>query len=187
MKKRFFQVGWRFWIIIACLLAVFVLNAVYATYIILNPSATPASSKILLLLLRSKISHMLVAFCLMILSLLNVIQILLYTVVLTDEKIYTHGQILWRKVQYPVNIKYSEIYKLGLLCTYSNSLGKKINAGCGSGMPHLFLQVYTTSKKRPTNILIELFSIKQRKQIVELISNYANLGVTYEQLLPNKK
>ena len=176
MKKTFFQIGWRFWVVISITLVLFIPSATIAIWGMFHP------------LLIGKFSILLVVAFPLIISLFCLIQTSTYTIVLTDEELYTLGQIGWGKMQYPVNIKYSEISKLGLSYTNKNSLGKKIYpASYKIGMPCLYLKIYTKDEKRSTNILLEFFSVTQRKQIVDMISKNSNLDVTYEWLLSNKK
>ena len=121
----------------------------------------------------------------LVLALYAVIQLATYTVVLTDTEIYTRGQFGWGKLQYPVKVKYCDITNLEIKASHKNSLGKTSGFTSNrTSMPCLFLKIYTKGKKGSTNILIEFFSVKQRKQILKMICDNSNLNITYEILEP---
>ena len=174
MKKRFFPIGWRYWVVSIIYLIVFIPCTMIAIVGIICP------------LIIGKICILLFIGFPWYLSFMCILQMLTSTVVLTDEEIYTKGQMGWGKIQYPVKVKYVDIKKLGLRSTISDSRGKTSGGGRFSGTGCLFLRVYITEKKSK-NILIDFFSVKQRRQIIDIINKNTKLDVSYDMLDNNKK
>lgn len=169
MKKVFYPNGFRFWCAIATVSTIMLISVIFAIYGVITEG----------------LGFLIFEFLLLAILTYPLIQTATYNIVLTDEEIYTRGEFGWGKTQYPVRVKYSDIDHLALAYSRKNSLGKKmILSESPRSTPILYLKIYTKKRKKRTNIniMIELFSEKQKKQIIEFINSKANLNDTYEML-----
>ena len=90
---------------------------------------------------------------------------------------------MWQgKIQYKEYIHYSDIVDVRLICAHIDSRGYTIkNTGIASMRPHVFFEFIIANKKSKF-LHIEIYSIKQRKQILEIISQMTNQNFSYDKL-----
>ena len=107
-----------------------------------------------------------------------------YKIVFTEESIVITGHLILKNegLQFPDKIKYDEIKNISIICANANSLKKRIK-----GSAYASLRPYTYFEFELVNgdtswMFLESFSKKQRLKMLDIINNYANLKLSYEQL-----
>ena len=99
-----------------------------------------------------------------------------------DDRLLVTGQKLNRGIQYKEIIYYSSIKDIRIICAHIDSRGKAIkNDGIISMRPHIYFEFILhdgTSKL----VHIEIYSINQRKKILDIINRMAKLNFSYDHL-----
>ncbi len=102
--------------------------------------------------------------------------------ILNNEGITITGQKIKNPIQHKEFISFLEIKNVKLICAHIDSKGKRLNVtGIASSRPHIFFEIelQNESLKR---IYIEIYSIRQRKKILEIINLMTNLNFSYSEL-----
>ena len=103
-------------------------------------------------------------------------------IILNDKVITATGQKMKGKIQHREFINFFEIKNIKLLCAHTDSQGKKLNnVGIASLRPHMFFE-FILQNESSKLIYIEIYSVKQRKKILDIINKMTNLNFLYNQL-----
>ena len=101
---------------------------------------------------------------------------------LNNEKITITGQKIKGKIQHKEFISFSEIKNVKLICAHIDSKGQKLNnKGIASMRPHIFFE-FELRNETSKLIYIEIYSVRQRKKILEIINQMTNLNFSYSNL-----
>ena len=102
--------------------------------------------------------------------------------ILNNEGIAITGQKIKGKIQHKEFISFSEIKNVKLICAHIDSKGQKLNnKGIASMRPHMFF-VFELRNEALKLIYIEIYSVRQRKKILEIINQMTNLNFSYRNL-----
>lgn len=102
--------------------------------------------------------------------------------ILNNEKITITGQKIKGKIQHKEFISFSEIKNVKLICAHIDSKGQKLNnKGIASMRPHIFFE-FELRNETSKLIYIEIYSVRQRKKILEIINQMTNLNFSYSNL-----
>lgn len=103
-------------------------------------------------------------------------------IILSTDKIIVTGQKNKGKVQYREIVEYCKIRDIKLLCGCIDSQGHYLkNKGIASMRPHVFYE-FILQDGSSKLVYIEIYSIRQRKKILKIINEKANLNLTYKHL-----
>lgn len=109
-----------------------------------------------------------------------VVSILANKIIFTDEKIIATGGK--GSIQHKEVIDYLEIKDISLIFAHIDSKGKTLKTfGYASMRPHLFFE-FCLQNGLSKLIHIEIYSIKQRKKMLEIINKKTNLNFAYSKL-----
>lgn len=104
-------------------------------------------------------------------------------IILNDEAIYVTGQKIKGKIQHRGVINFSEIKDIKLIYTHTDSKGQKLKRdGVAVSMRAYFFLEFLLKNGLSKRIYIEIYSIRQRKQLLRIINEKANLDFSYDQL-----
>ena len=85
-------------------------------------------------------------------------------------------------LQYPDEIKYNEIKNVSLIYSNANSRKKRINVrGYTALRPYTYFEIWLEDDKTKW-ILVECFSMIQRKKMLQIINQKTGLNLLYNQL-----
>ena len=85
-------------------------------------------------------------------------------------------------LQYPDEIKYNEIKNVSLIYSNANSRKKRINvSGYTALRPYTYFEIWLEDDKTKW-ILVECFSMIQRKKMLQIINQKTGLNLVYNQL-----
>lgn len=102
--------------------------------------------------------------------------------IISNEGITITGQKIKGKIQHKEFIGFSEIKNVKLICAHIDSKGQKLNnKGIASMRPHIFFE-FQLQNETSKLIYIEIYSVRQRKKILETINRMANLDFSYNNL-----
>lgn len=113
---------------------------------------------------------------------LGLIDILPNKLIFNEEGLFVTGQKFKKKIQYKEYIQYSDIVDIKMVCAHINSRGYTIKiSGIASMYPHVFFEFIMINKKSKF-LHVDIYSIKQRKKILEIINKMTNLNFSYGKL-----
>ena len=102
--------------------------------------------------------------------------------ILDDKGITVTGQKMKGPIQHREFIGFSEIKNIRLICAHIDSKGRNLKIeGIASSRPHIFFE-FELQDESLKLIYIEIYSIRQRKKILELINRMTNLNFSYDSL-----
>lgn len=102
--------------------------------------------------------------------------------ILNNEKIIITGQKMKGKIQHKEFISFNEIKNVKLICAHVDSKGQILNIkGIASMRPHIFFD-FELRNGTSKLIYIEIYSLRQRKKILEIINQMTNLNFSYSNL-----
>ena len=103
-------------------------------------------------------------------------------IILNSEKITITGQKIKGKIQHKEFISFSEVKNVKLICAHIDSKGQTLNVeGIASMRPHIFFE-FELRNSTSKLIYIEIYSVRQRKKILEIINQMTNLNFSYSNL-----
>lgn len=102
--------------------------------------------------------------------------------ILNNEGIVITGQKIKGKIQHKDFISFSRINNVKLICAHIDSKAQKLkNIGIASMRPHIFFE-FELQNGTSKLIYIEIYSVRQRKKMLEIINCMTNLNFTYSNL-----
>ena len=102
--------------------------------------------------------------------------------ILNNEGIAITGQKIKGRIQHKEFVSFCEIKNVKLICAHIDSKGQLLNnKGIASMRPHIFFE-FELNNETSKLIYIEIYSVKQRKKILEIINQMANLNFSYNNL-----
>lgn len=102
--------------------------------------------------------------------------------IITNEGITITGQRIKGRIQYKEFVSFSEIKDIKLICANIDSKGQKLNnKGITSMRPHIFFEFILLNETSKL-LYIEIYSLRQRKSILEAINKMTNLNFSYGKL-----
>ena len=173
MKKKIYPHSLIYVITIILYLVILVLS-IYANLMCWYKIKTPNDIILMIPILATLFS--------MIMFSLGLIDLLPNKLIFNEDGLLVTGQKFKGKIQYKEYIHYSDIVDVRLICAHIDSRGYTIkNRGIASMRPHRFFECIIADKKSKF-LHIEIYSIKQRKQILEIISQMTNQNFSYDKL-----
>ena len=166
MKRKLYPFGLLYLITITLYLLVILISV----YVCLMFWTKLIQSKDLILV----IPIMSALFAIIIFS-LSCIDIFSNKIIFNDEGILVTGQKFKGGIQRNEYIYYSEIKDIKIICAHIDSKGKPIkNNGIVSVRPHIFFE-FVMNNESIKLIHIDIYSINQRKKILDIINKKAQL------------
>lgn len=102
--------------------------------------------------------------------------------ILNSEGIAITGQKIKGRIQHKDFISFCEIKNVKLICAHIDSKGKKLKIiDIASMRPHIFFEFELHNEKSKL-IYIEIYSVRQRKKILETINRMTSLHFSYNNL-----
>lgn len=113
---------------------------------------------------------------------LGLIDLLPNKLIFNEDGLLVTGQKFKGKIQYKEYIHYSDIVDIRMVCAHIDSRGYTIkNRGIATMRPHMFFEFIMANNKSKF-LHVEIYSIKQRKKILEIINQMTNLNFSYSKL-----
>ena len=102
--------------------------------------------------------------------------------ILNDEGITVTGQKIKGRIQHRESIGFLEIKNIKIICAHINSKGQRLNnVGIASLRPFMFFE-FELQNGSSKLVYIEIYSVRQRKKILEIINRMTNLNFSYGKL-----
>ena len=103
--------------------------------------------------------------------------------ILNNEGIAITGQKMKGKIQHKEFISFSEIKNVKLICAHIDSKGRQLNTnkGIASMRPYIFFE-FELRNETSKLICIEIYSVRQRNKILNIINQVTNLNFSYSNL-----
>ncbi len=102
--------------------------------------------------------------------------------ILNNEGIAITGQKMKNPIQHKEFISFLEIKNVKLICAHIDSKGKRLNiTGIASSRPHIFFE-FELQNESLKRIYIEIYSLRQRKQMLDIINKKTGLALSYDKL-----
>ena len=102
--------------------------------------------------------------------------------ILNNKGITITGQKIKGKIQHKDFIDFSKIKNIKLICAHIDSKGQKLNiSGIASLRPHIFFE-FELQNESSKLVYIEIYSVRQRKKILEIINRMTGLDFSYNNL-----
>ena len=105
-------------------------------------------------------------------------------IIFSEEEIVITGHLIVKNegLQFPDKIKYDEIRNVSIICANANSLKKRIKGSVYTSLrPYTYFEFELTSGNTKW-VFLECFSKRQQIQMLNIINNYTNLDLSYNQL-----
>ena len=113
---------------------------------------------------------------------LGIIDLLHNKLIFNKDGLLVTGQKFKGKIQYKEYIHYSEIVDIRIVCAHMDSKGHSIKImGIASMRPHIFFE-FKLQNGASKLLHIEIYSVRQRKKILEIINQMTNLNFLYSNL-----
>ena len=173
MKKKIYPIGFLYFVTMLLFLAI-ALVSFYVALLCLYKLFTLKAYVLIIPIVATLFSTMLFGY-IFICNISN-------KMILNNEKIIITGQKIKGKIQHKEFISFSEIKNVKLICAHIDSKGQKLNnKGIASMRPHIFFE-FELRNETSKLIYIEIYSVRQRKKILEIINQMTNLNFSYSNL-----
>ena len=102
--------------------------------------------------------------------------------ILTDKCITVTGQKMKSKIQHRETVDLAEIRNIRMILAHIDSKGKPLKVeGIASMRSHVFFE-FELQNNTSKLVYIEIYSVRQRKKIIDFINDAANLNLSYGNL-----
>lgn len=102
--------------------------------------------------------------------------------IITDDGIIVTGQKVKNGTQHRIFIEFSKIKNIKIIFDRINSQGKRIKVNSTrTSRPNLFF-IFELQNEMPKLVYIEIYSIRQRKKILEIVNQMTGLNFSYNEL-----
>ena len=173
MKKKIYPIGFLYFVTMLLFLAI-ALVSFYVAVLCLYKLFTLKAYVLIIPIMATLFSTILFGY-IFICNISN-------KMILNNEKITITGQKIKGKIQHKEFISFSEIKNVKLICAHIDSKGQKLNnKGIASMRPHIFFE-FELRNETSKLIYIEIYSVRQRKKILEIINQMTNLNFSYSNL-----
>ena len=173
MKKKIYPIGFLYFVTMLLFLAI-ALVSFYVAVLCLYKLFTLKAYVLIIPIMATLFSAILFGY-IFICNISN-------KMILNNEKITITGQKIKGKIQHKEFISFSEIKNVKLICAHIDSKGQKLNnKGIASMRPHIFFE-FELRNEASKLIYIEIYSVRQRKKILEIINQMTNLNFSYSNL-----
>lgn len=173
MKKKIYPIGFLYFVTILLFLAI-ALVSFYVALLCLYKLFTLKAYVLIIPIVATLFSTMLFGY-IFICNISN-------KMILNKEGIVITGQKIKGKIQHKDFISFCEIKNVKLICAHIDSKGQKLkNIGIASMRPHIFFE-FELRNETSKLIYIEIYSVRQRKKILEIINQKSNFNFSYSNL-----
>ena len=173
MKKKIYPIGFLYFVTMVLFLAI-ALVSFYVAVLCLYKLFTLKAYVLIIPIMATLFSAILFGY----IFICNISNKMIFN----NEKITITGQKIKGKIQHKEFISFSGIKNVKLICAHIDSKGQKLNnKGIASMRPHIFFE-FELRNETSKLIYIEIYSVRQRKKILEIINQMTNLNFSYSKL-----